>query len=91
MFTRTKEVQLLLFINRYEGGDDMGMVECWCGAREDDGERMMACDVCATWHHTRCVGVADDKETPSMFLCPRCGGTSFDAGEVPFALAWREE
>lgn len=69
--------------NRYEGGDDdMGAVECWCGAKEDDGERMMACDVCATWHHTRCVGVTDDKEIPSMFLCTRCGGISPDAGET---------
>ncbi|KAJ4762651.1 hypothetical protein LUZ62_073026 [Rhynchospora pubera] len=81
---------------RYEGGDDMGTVDCWCGAREDDGERMVACDVCATWHHTRCVGMDDDKQTPSMFLCPRCGGSSFDSfdfddGKWPLTLGWGEE
>jgi hypothetical protein len=27
-----------------------------CGTQDDDGERMIACDVCGIWMHTRCSG-----------------------------------
>lgn len=30
------------------------MVLCTCGVKDDDGERMIACDICQTWMHTRC-------------------------------------
>ncbi|KAK3421428.1 hypothetical protein EUGRSUZ_G02081 [Eucalyptus grandis] len=57
---------------RYEGGTDNWMVDCVCGARDDDGERMVACDVCQVWQHTLCAGIEDDEEVPSMFICGRC-------------------
>ena len=43
-----------------------------CGTVDDDGERMMACDVCNVWKHTRCVGIADDQEEPESFVCQDC-------------------
>lgn len=45
------------------------MVRCECGARDDDGERMMACDICEVWKHTRCCGIEDSEAVPSLFVC----------------------
>ncbi|KQK13520.1 hypothetical protein BRADI_1g10680v3 [Brachypodium distachyon] len=59
---------------RCQGGLDMWEVGCVCGAKDDDGERMVACDACDVWHHTRCVGIADDQSVPPLFLCILCGG-----------------
>uniref|UniRef100_A0A9I9DLZ0 PHD finger protein MALE STERILITY 1 n=1 Tax=Cucumis melo TaxID=3656 RepID=A0A9I9DLZ0_CUCME len=36
------------------GGMNKRIMECICGAMEDDGERMVACDICEIWQHTRC-------------------------------------
>lgn len=66
---------------RYEGGADTWAVGCSCGARDDDGERMVACDVCDVWHHTRCIGIADGEPVPSIFLCARCGSSLLVAAE----------
>ncbi|XP_057849944.2 PHD finger protein MALE MEIOCYTE DEATH 1-like [Cryptomeria japonica] len=57
----------------YEGGSDDWIVECPCGARDDDGERMIACDMCEVWQHTRCAGISDVDVVPQLFLCNRCG------------------
>ncbi|KAL0792860.1 hypothetical protein Bca101_064237 [Brassica carinata] len=56
---------------RYEGGFDDWTVDCKCGAVDDDGERMVACDNCKVWHHTKC-SIEDDEDVPSVFLCYRC-------------------
>ena len=61
---------------RYEGGFDDWTVECRCGARDDDGERMVACDACKVWHHTKCHSIEDDEAVPKVFLCNRCFGDS---------------
>ncbi|KAF3486466.1 hypothetical protein F2Q69_00055597 [Brassica cretica] len=61
---------------RYEGGFDDWTVECRCGARDDDGERMVACDACKVWHHTKCHSIEDDEVVPQVFLCNRCFGDS---------------
>lgn len=62
---------------RYERGGSANSwtVECGCGTVDDDGERMVACDVCEVWQHTRCAGIDDEDEVPRMFLCGRCAGT----------------
>ncbi|CAI0400358.1 unnamed protein product [Linum tenue] len=58
---------------QYEGGGaDNWRVKCECGARDDDGERMVACDVCEVWHHTRCVGIDDSEKAPPLFVCSGC-------------------
>ncbi|ESQ33136.1 hypothetical protein EUTSA_v10003728mg [Eutrema salsugineum] len=59
---------------RYEAGFDDWIVNCKCGARDDDGERMVACDACKVWHHTKCNSIEDDEAVPSVFLCNRCFG-----------------
>ncbi|KAJ9564496.1 hypothetical protein OSB04_000462 [Centaurea solstitialis] len=56
----------------YEGGADNWVVNCKCGARDDDGERMVACDLCEVWQHTRCSGIDDSEAVPPLFLCYRC-------------------
>jgi hypothetical protein len=54
-------------------------VRCSCGARDDDGERMVACDACDVWLHSRCIGLLDDADIATDFLltavtaCPICG------------------
>ncbi|KAM7515886.1 hypothetical protein LguiA_005469 [Lonicera macranthoides] len=57
---------------KYEGGAENWTVRCKCGARDDDGERMMACDVCETWQHTRCSGIDDTEAVPPIFVCTAC-------------------
>ncbi|VFQ99703.1 unnamed protein product [Cuscuta campestris] len=55
-----------------ESTDLKWTVECKCGARDDDGERMMSCDACETWQHTRCLGIKDDMAVPPLFVCEAC-------------------
>lgn len=57
---------------RYEGGTEKWTVRCKCGARDDDGERMVACDICETWQHTRCSGIEDAEAVPRLFVCDAC-------------------
>lgn len=57
---------------RYEGGADNWVVKCECGALHDDGERMMKCDVCEVWQHTRCCGIEDSHTVPPLFVCSGC-------------------
>ena len=57
---------------RFQGGTDAGVVRCGCGVSDDDGERMVACDACTIWKHTRCEGVPDDAPAPSAFVCADC-------------------
>ncbi|KAH6757873.1 RING/FYVE/PHD zinc finger superfamily protein, partial [Perilla frutescens var. hirtella] len=59
---------------RYEGGTENWTVKCKCGARDDDGERMLACDIdiCETWQHTHCCGIEESKAVPRLFVCETC-------------------
>ncbi|KDO60815.1 hypothetical protein CISIN_1g041583mg, partial [Citrus sinensis] len=57
---------------RFEGGADDWTVDCVCGAKDDDGERMVACDICQVWQHTRCNSIADNEVVPSVFKCRAC-------------------
>ncbi|CAN1351656.1 PHD finger protein MALE MEIOCYTE DEATH 1 [Linum perenne] len=63
----------------FRGGTSSGFetatswrVKCECGAQDDDGERMVACDVCEVWQHTRCVGIDDSEKAPPLFVCSGC-------------------
>lgn len=57
---------------RTEKGVERWTVDCFCGAKDDDGERMLACDVCGVWKHTRCSGIPDSDAVPAKFYCHRC-------------------
>lgn len=57
---------------RMERGLERWTVECSCGAKDDDGERMMACDFCGVWRHTRCTGIQDTDPVPIRFVCQKC-------------------
>ncbi|GAB2287189.1 hypothetical protein Dimus_021573 [Dionaea muscipula] len=57
---------------RMERGLERWTVDCRCGATDDDGERMLACDVCGVWQHTRCVGIPDFDVVPARFVCSLC-------------------
>ncbi|RWR90284.1 PHD finger protein [Cinnamomum micranthum f. kanehirae] len=57
---------------RMERGRGRWTVNCVCGARDDDGERMLACDKCNVWLHTRCAGIHDSEEAPPNYYCGRC-------------------
>lgn len=56
----------------YEGGMPSRIVDCSCGAKLDDGERMVSCDICEVWQHTRCAHIPNDEQLPSIFLCKSC-------------------
>ena len=47
-------------------------VRCFCGTTDDDGERMVECEKCKGWYHTRCEGIPDTKAGPDKFSCSRC-------------------
>ncbi|CAN4126887.1 unnamed protein product [Withania somnifera] len=55
-----------------EGGSDNWTVNCRCGAQDDDGERMVSCDICEIWQHTRCCGIEDSEVVPPLFVCEAC-------------------
>ncbi|KAL5567434.1 hypothetical protein UlMin_030598 [Ulmus minor] len=57
---------------RMERGLERWTVDCKCGATDDDGERMLACDVCGVWQHTRCSGISDSEAVPARFVCRTC-------------------
>ncbi|KAK4484107.1 hypothetical protein RD792_011327 [Penstemon davidsonii] len=48
------------------------IVDCICGTKDDDGERMISCDICQVWQHTRCVEIQDEDEIPIIFICNTC-------------------
>ncbi|XP_071928005.1 PHD finger protein MALE STERILITY 1-like [Coffea arabica] len=48
------------------------VVDCICGTKIDDGERMVSCDICEVRQHTRCVHVSNIEEIPTIFLCNSC-------------------
>nr|GMD21808.1 PHD finger protein MALE STERILITY 1 [Ipomoea batatas] len=58
----------------FEGIDKSSIiVDCPCGTRdEDDGERMVCCDICEVWQHTRCVHIPNNQPIPDIFLCTKC-------------------
>ncbi|KDP37798.1 hypothetical protein JCGZ_06700 [Jatropha curcas] len=55
---------------RMERGTERWTVDCPCGAKDDDGEKMLACDTCGVWQHTRCAGI--DSADKVTFICIRC-------------------
>jgi len=58
---------------RHAGGPEDWQVCCdVCGTQDDDGERMIACDGCTVWQHTRCCGIRDDQQEPAHFVCELC-------------------
>ena len=68
----TKEQGIILCEQIYECGLNNHVVDCSCGAKDDDGERMVSCDICEVWQHTRCVRIPNNEEIPHIFLCNRC-------------------
>jgi len=64
---------------RMERGVERWTVDCCCGAKDDDGERMLACDTCGVWRHTRCSGIEDSESVPAKFVCHRCRSSDRNA------------
>ncbi|WJX71677.1 hypothetical protein P8452_55648 [Trifolium repens] len=57
---------------RMERGVEGWTVDCSCGAKDDDGERMLACDKCGVWRHTICSDIHDTQPVPIHFICLKC-------------------
>ncbi|KAG0500950.1 hypothetical protein HPP92_001022 [Vanilla planifolia] len=70
---------------RMERGTESWVVDCPCGAGDDDGERMMACDICGVWQHTRCAGINDLERVPDKFICVKCTGCCIAPSHKPGA------
>ena len=75
---------LLSVVKSDVGGAEEWLVACCCGTRDDDGERMIACDGCGCWSHTQCAGYQDDLPLPLVFLCAQCslGSTTKSEGKL---------
>eukprot|EP01051_Picozoa_sp_SAG22_P008190 SAG22_NODE_610_length_8597_cov_4.848906_2_plen_662_part_00 len=54
-------------LNLVNGVDPSVKVQCVCGTCSDDGERMVACNACGTWLHTRCIGMHDAETIPGDY------------------------
>ncbi|KAG3164257.1 hypothetical protein PI126_g5180 [Phytophthora idaei] len=52
------------------------MFDCVCEVRRrpnhDDGQRMVECESCDTWQHTKCVGIPMTEAPADDYRCPRC-------------------
>eukprot|EP01026_Neomeris_dumetosa_P063055 TRINITY_DN59811_c1_g1_i15.p1 TRINITY_DN59811_c1_g1~~TRINITY_DN59811_c1_g1_i15.p1 ORF type:complete len:430 (-),score=58.40 TRINITY_DN59811_c1_g1_i15:477-1766(-) len=57
---------------RFSGGYDECTTQCSCGIIDDDGARMIQCELCNAWMHTRCMGIEDIQEAPESFTCSNC-------------------
>ncbi|EFJ48788.1 hypothetical protein VOLCADRAFT_49050, partial [Volvox carteri f. nagariensis] len=57
-------------------GPEDWRVACLCGTQDDDGERMIACDMCGVWSHTRCNDIPDEVDEPPAFVCRECAAAS---------------
>jgi len=75
---------------RMERGTERWTVDCRCGAKDDDGERMLACDVCGVWQHTRCSGIPDSDPVPAKFVCVGCRGVSL-VTKPSAVVKWRDD
>ncbi|KAH0990860.1 hypothetical protein GBA52_002343 [Prunus armeniaca] len=67
-----KDMRGLVKQEMYECGRREHVVDCPCGAKEDDGERMVGCDICEVRQHTLCVRIPNNEQVPHIFLCNRC-------------------
>ncbi|XP_074320991.1 PHD finger protein At1g33420-like [Silene latifolia] len=76
---------------RLERGLERWTVDCSCGARDDDGERMLACDACGVWQHTRCAGISDFEAVPAKFQCSRCSRNISRAAVANVAMNCKDE
>ena len=69
----SKKMSFFFFFFKTGGIEDW-VVDCLaCGTHDDDGERMVSCDHCGRWFHTRCAGVDDDEPVPPLAVCAECG------------------
>ncbi|CAL5212062.1 unnamed protein product [Lathyrus oleraceus] len=68
---------------RKERGTEEWKVDCTCGAKDDDGEKMLACDTCGVWQHTRCAGIGSS--APSKFECRRCVSSYMKTKKYPIS------
>lgn len=50
-----------------------GIVDCICGATEDDGELMAECEDCLKWQHIVCMtGRTTTRKMPTHYYCSVC-------------------
>lgn len=60
-------------VNNFRDGMRTDEVRCACGAIEDDGENMLACDTCNVWQHNKCMGSAVPKNLKKdSYRCHVC-------------------
>ena len=43
-------------------------VFCTCRMPEEDGERMISCDLCKQWFHEKCITVPEEAWTDASYL-----------------------
>ncbi|KAF5197390.1 Phd finger protein male sterility [Thalictrum thalictroides] len=56
----------------YESKNDSEVVDCPCGAKEDDGEKLIKCDICEARQQNQCASINNTEDVPHIFLCSRC-------------------
>ncbi|KAK5121871.1 hypothetical protein LTR85_004442 [Meristemomyces frigidus] len=68
--------------------EELEIVQCVCGAKEEDGGLMVACDDCGTWQHADCVGLTpEEAETTPSYLCSNCDSYAYNERTADKAFA----
>jgi len=62
---------------RMERGIERWTTDCICGAKNDDGDRMLAWDKCGVWRRTICSDIHDTQPVPIDFICLKCQNSDF--------------
>lgn len=52
-----------------ENVDERWIIDCPCGTRVVDGDRMWQCRYCNVWKHTRCNDILDSQSSPLFLNC----------------------
>ncbi|KAL5722056.1 hypothetical protein ACHQM5_005624 [Ranunculus cassubicifolius] len=56
----------------YENKNNGGSIECPCGVMEDNGEKLVTCDICEASQQNRTTQISNGEDVPHIFLCSRC-------------------
>ena len=50
----------------------VGLINCVCGVKRNDGRGMVECEKCLRWLHIRCVGLTERTAQRAKFVCQGC-------------------
>jgi hypothetical protein len=68
-------------LRRMKRGIERWTMDCSFGAKDDDGDRILACDKCGVWRHTICFDI-NTQPVPIHFICLKCQNSDFKSKSI---------